>query len=51
MRIVTPEEMRELDFRAMSEYQISEEVLIERAGMSVARAGLALLGKDSSRQE
>jgi NAD(P)H-hydrate epimerase len=51
LKVVIPEEMRELDFRAMSEFQISEEILMERAGISVARAGLGLLGKDRPRQE
>ena len=44
MRIVTPEEMRELDGRATREFGLPEEILMERAGMAVAAACREILG-------
>ncbi len=44
MRVVTPEEMRELDGRATREFGIPEEILMERAGMAVAIACREILG-------
>ncbi len=38
MKVVTPEEMREIDSRSMGEYRISGEILMERAGMAVSQA-------------
>lgn len=46
MKVVTPEEMRDLDRQALSAFRISEEILMERAGMAVSRAVLDFLGKD-----
>ena len=44
MRLVTPEEMRDLDGRAIREFGISEEILMERAGMAVSAACREILG-------
>ena len=44
MRVVTPEEMRELDGRATREFGIPEEILMERAGMAVATSCREILG-------
>ncbi|MGC8528608.1 MAG: NAD(P)H-hydrate dehydratase [Leptospirillia bacterium] len=44
MRIVTPEEMRELDGRATREFSLPEEILMERAGMAVAASCREILG-------
>ncbi len=37
MKVVTPDEMRETDGRAVRDFGISEEILMERAGMAVSR--------------
>ena len=52
MRLVTPEEMRELDGRATREFGIPEEILMERAGMAVAWVCREILGgaRDLSRK-
>lgn len=45
MRLVTAQEMREIDRRAIEEYGIPGVVLMENAGRSVARTVMGKLGK------
>ena len=49
MRVMMPEEMRETDGRAVREFGISEEILMERAGMAVSEVCRKLLGKRAGR--
>ncbi len=49
MRVMTPEEMRETDGRAVRDFRISEEILMERAGMAVSEVCRKIIGKSSLR--
>jgi NAD(P)H-hydrate epimerase len=49
MRVMTPEEMRETDGRAVRDFGISEEILMERAGMAVSRVCREWLGRTALR--
>ncbi len=49
MRVMTPEEMNETDGKAVREFGISEEILMERAGMAVSRVCREWLGRTTLR--
>lgn len=44
MRVITSEQMREIDLKTMEEYGLSDEILMEHAGMSVVDGMMEELG-------